>query len=442
MALKVCSWHKICDAEWIPNCQANDIWNVIIKKNKYRKLVYDDDIDLTLCWEYFDRRYKCYCLEPKHDGTIEGYLYNFNNFQFSFRELDCSAEKNKIFTMKKDKESSFRCSDLVYVSDISGFALLKFSFNELRVHYYDFEQLFSSSIKIQISNDATEEVKLCCMSIWIIKNMNGESYKRYLIDMINIKNEREWYLIRSNTCVPICLSRVLSSIMLVADDITNELNYEEDNVNFSPCKALIIDYDNLMLYERNERNFIDFDKPKLCETENLAVYGIFKSTIILSPVDSSVDPEVCYFLSYNEMMQITFFKKIDFTVSIHDEIGIYWAYGLAIIPHVGKMFLITSAYSILVLDLRTFEVGQVLEYKLPYSPRGVFKWSKDDKMLNAVCHNDHPDQRQYLKYALYRGQTLKELTLNAVAENFSTEKIHTSNLPQSLVREILAGKMY
>ena len=186
--------------------------------------------------------------------------------------------------------------------------------------------------------------------------------------MINIKNEREWYHIRSNTCVLICLSRVLSSIMLVADDITNKLDYEEDNVNFSTCKALIIDYDNLMLYERNERNFIDFDKPKLFETENLAVHGIFKSTIILSPVDSFVDPEVCYFLSYNERMQVTFFKKIDFIVSIHDEIGIYWAYGLAIIPHVGKMFLITSAYSILVLDLRTFEVSQVLEYKLPYSP--------------------------------------------------------------------------
>ena len=54
-----------------------------------------------------------------------------------------------------------------------------------------------------------------------------------------------------------------------------------------------------MLYERNDINFIEFDKPKLCETENLAVYGIFKSTVILSPVDSSVDPEVCYFLSYN-----------------------------------------------------------------------------------------------------------------------------------------------
>lgn len=197
-----------------------------------------------------------------------------------------------------------------------------------------------------------------------------------------------------------------------------------------------------MLYERNDINFIEFDKPKLCETENLAVYGIFKSTVILSPVDSSVDPEVCYFLSYNERMQPTFFKRIDFTVSIHNEIGIYWACGVTIIPHVGKMFLITSAYSILVLDLRTFEINQVLEYTLPYSLRGVFRWSKDDKMLNAVCHDDHPDQRQYLKFALYRGQTLKELALVAVAEYFSIEKIKSCNLPQSLVREILAGKMY
>ena len=71
--------------------------------------------------------------------------------------------------------------------------------------------------------------------------MNEGSYKGYLVDMISIKNEREWYHIRSNTCVPICLERVFSSIMLVADDITNELDYEEDNVNFSTSKALILD---------------------------------------------------------------------------------------------------------------------------------------------------------------------------------------------------------
>ena len=49
MTLKVSSWNKTCDTVYIPSCQANDIWNVIIKKNKYRKLVYDDQIDLGLC---------------------------------------------------------------------------------------------------------------------------------------------------------------------------------------------------------------------------------------------------------------------------------------------------------------------------------------------------------------------------------------------------------
>ena len=78
--------------------------------------------------------------------------------------------------MKKDKEYNMACKELDYVSDICGFALLKLSFTELRVHYYDFEQLFSSSTKIQISNNAVGEIKLCCSSIWIINNMYNDSY--------------------------------------------------------------------------------------------------------------------------------------------------------------------------------------------------------------------------------------------------------------------------
>ena len=125
-----------------------------------------------------------------------------------------------------------------------------------------------------------------------------------------------------------------------------------------------------------------------------------------------------------------------------DEIGIYWGYSVAIIPHIGKMFLITSSNSILVFDVKTFQVSQVLEYTLPYSPGGIFKWSKQDRMLNVVCGSSHPDQRWYLKYALYGGQTLKQLALNAVVEVFSIEKIQASNLPHSLFREIMTRKMY
>ena len=64
--------------------------------------------------------------------------------------------------------------------------------------------------------------------------------------------------------------------MFVADDITNELDYEEDSLNFSSFKVLLIDHDNLVPYKRNDRNVIDFDKPKGCETDNLVVCGIFK----------------------------------------------------------------------------------------------------------------------------------------------------------------------
>ena len=458
MTLKVSSWNKTCDTEWIPSWQANDIWNdVVIEKN--RKLVFDDGLDLGLCWEYFDRAYKCYCLEPKYNGTREDYIFNLNKFQFSFRELDNSTEENRIFTMKKDKECSFHfnkldlaeenrlfilkkdkeCSvhfnKLDYVSDIHGFALLKLGFNEIRVHYYDSERLFSISMKIQISNNAIGEIKLCCGSIWIT---NAMYYGSCLIDMISIKNEKEWYHVRTNTCDTIFLSRVFSSTMLVADDGSHETG---SCLLFSLCKALLIDHDNLVPYEKNNRNFIDFDKPKVCETDSLVVCGIFKSTIILSEL---VDIEVWYFLSYNEKMKISFFKRIDFTIFMKGEKDLYYNdNSFKIIPLIGKMFLKTMSSSILVFDMGTFEVTQVLECTMPYSPIDIFKWSKQDKMLNVVCMNCcYPHQICYLKHALYGGKNLKELALNVVVEHFSLKKIQTSNIRHSLFREIMTRKMY
>ena len=120
-------------------------------------------------------------------------------------------------------------------------------------------------------------------------------------------------------------------------------------------------------------------------------------------------------------MQVSFFKRIDFSISIKNEICIYSGHAVAIIPHFGEMFLITSLKSIFVLDIITFQVSQVLEYTLPYSPGGNFKWSKQDRMLNVVCSDSNPHQHWYLKYALYGCQTLIELVLNVVVEDFSIE---------------------
>ena len=59
----------------------------------------------------------------------------------------------------------------------------------------------------------------------------------------------------------ISLRRAFSSIIVVADGIKNELDYEEDSLNFSLCKVSLTDQDNLVLYEGNIKNFIDFNKP-------------------------------------------------------------------------------------------------------------------------------------------------------------------------------------
>ena len=71
------------------------------------------------------------------------------------------------------------------------------------------------------------------------------------------------------------------------------------------------------------------------------------------------------------------------------------------------MFLITLANSIFVIDFRTLQGSQILEYSLYYLPTESFKWSKYDRMLNVVYCDGHADQQHwYLKYALSSGQTL------------------------------------
>ena len=64
--------------------------------------------------------------------------------------------------------------------------------------------------------------------------------------------------------------------MLLADDFIDNIHGETDRVyvpaSFSSCKALYINHDNLIISERNERNFTEFHKPKYLERENLLVF--------------------------------------------------------------------------------------------------------------------------------------------------------------------------
>lgn len=81
---------------------------------------------------------------------------------------------------------------------------------------------------------------------------------------------------------------------------------------------------------------------------------------------------------------------------------------------------------------------QILECTLDKVTR--IKWSQYEKVVNFIC--DGPDSHCLSKYVVSCGNTLKDLALNVVADNFSTEKIQAANLPQSLVHKILSQNKY
>ena len=212
--------------------------------------------------------------------------------------------------MKKINDCFIMNSGLYYVSDNNGFALLYLNTVEIKVYCYDFEKTFSINIKVQIPGYSNRKTKLCCRSIWIVTKTFRETQKSCLIDVINIKNKREWH------------------------HMTQEMTQE-----------------------------------------------------------------------------------------------------------ISKMFVRASATIAFVINMRTFQVSQILEYRSSFSAGMCFKWSEQNRMLNIKVNLEYqisrPNQYFYLKHVLYNGLTLKSLTLNALTETFSLENIQSSNLPLSLVQEIL-----
>ena len=419
--------------ELIPVCQARDILNGYIHRKKYQKLRYDDDIDLRLCWEYLDSNCRCYCLELKFNGTIENDLHNLFKFQLSFNELTSSEDGKKIFTLKSDKLGcTASYGKVYYVSDASGFAMILFSGANLRVCYYDFEQNFTCHVKILSPDVSSKDFQLSCKSIWIVSYISGEGC---VIDVINIKNEKEWYHVRSKCNSAIDLSKVFSDIMFLG---SNSKDYFGDGRNiFSSCKALYIDHCNLIPQETNEKSFIEFYKPKELEKEDIVIGGIFKTTIIVTPKTHS---KFCYSLTYNERLDLKVCKRVDlsgyFDTKIRD-IGM-----LNFLPQIGKMLVYVSATYIVVIDLKMFRITQILE-----RPDGLFdidiRWSKNERLLNMVCGTGKRLNEFFLlKYVLYNRHSLKELALNTVLDNFSLEEIEAFNLPQFLVREIMTRKIH
>ena len=146
MAVKINSWVKNAKKKLIPTCRANYMLNVKIEDEKYHKINTLKYSDVQLCWNYFDRNYKCYFLEPKYDGTKENYIFNLHNLQFSFRELNNSAETKEFFTIQKSAIRSIENPGFCYVSDQIGFALLHLKDEELKF----ITMIFNSSSLVQL----------------------------------------------------------------------------------------------------------------------------------------------------------------------------------------------------------------------------------------------------------------------------------------------------
>ena len=77
---------------------------------------------------------------------------------------------------------------------------------------------------------------------------------------------------------------------------------------------------------------------------------------------------------------------------------------------------------------------------MPYEPTEIcFMWSKDERILN-ILWKKVPGRCFLSKYVLYKGESLKDITLASVAENFNIEEIQGFNLPQSLAQEVINRK--
>ena len=439
MALKVSSWVK----DEIPICRESV--NLEFESKELESLVDLVDSILNPCFEYIDKDYECYCLKSKAGNTLQNHFFNLFNFRFSFRTSNSLGEEKKIFRMKKNKNfiPNFYYG-LRYLSDVSGFSLILFKKSgKLRVCYYDFEEKFSTNIEIVIpvydpKDYIPRHIKLCSRSIWILTYMFGMVSS---IDVISIKNEKEWYHVRNNGSYDyVGLPNVLSAVML-------PVNY--CSKRFYDCKSLCLDHDELIPFKLNEKNLVEFYKPKELEHVDIDVLGIFNTTIVLIP---KADSNFLYFLVYDKRMQFKVFKKIDISYFCDDGMKISLEPEVLLqgfIPEILKLLVPISTEMTVIIDVEKAQVTQILvNYGLnKKEPMGKYyslpkyaKWSKDEEMLNLFYKNDY-GKTTLLKYVLYNWKSLKDLALYNVVSFVNMEKILAFNLPQSLFREIMARKM-
>ena len=77
--------------------------------------------------------------------------------------------------------------------------------------------------------------------------------------------------------------------------------------------------------------------------------------------------------------------------------------------------------------------------------RGVhfeFEISRDSKEIESIYEYDDEAQYSLCRFSLYKGLSLKQVTMDIIANILSCQVIEAMNLPKSLMSGILNRKVY
>lgn len=431
MTLKVSSWVTSAHGGKIPVCQARSIFGERDQTKSYVTLAYKYAIELELCWSYFAQGYQCFCLQPQFDDSLENNVFHIYNFQFSFIELEDFEGQSKVFTGRKRNTCTLYYEHYNCLSDSYGFALLYLSLQDLELYYYDFENKYTTYVKIPFILKFGTAVKLVNRTIWILTyNMTVQGCTSD-INAICIKNENEWYHANSASYSTINLTNIESNCMLVDD------NVKQPNKLFD-WKVLYINTDDLVPNETNKRKFTELQKPNQVKELDLELIGLYKTTLVLT---SKISPNSCYFLKYKKM-RLTSFQKIDLGGYFEDDNIFpnkreYFQFH----PEAERMLvkIDLSKFLMVVINLRTFCVTQILELSVNIDVNFISVYSRERKEIVIMDDDKEPVIH---KFTLSHGLTLKEQAMNTIAKYLSSDEIEAINLPPYLVREILLRKMY
>ena len=425
MALQIYQWEKLISGKSVPVFRPAEVFLGEDKQVKDRETRIPGLENLKSCWQYFVKKYKCCFVESK--------FYH----QFEFKKFTNYKEKvSGTFSLRNDEMSGITSHGLYYVSGSYGFAILHVDVcNKVKIYYCDIQTESTKYAEISFKyKKFSNQIKLFKNVIWITRRKNAYC----AIEAVVIKDQA-WYHINSEISHPLHLEVVFSTDRFIG-------GIDGPYPLFSSCKMLYIDCDHLKPNKKIQAEFREFEKPNLLGNEkNLKVVSVFNETVI---VTDKLTSSYFLFISYKGF-QIKLSRKIDASSSFH--LRFLWSHrgALHFLPGVARMAVTTDKNFVIIIDLRNFQVSQILTFKERFLLL-EFKYSKYDRALYLDGADMDIDEDIHdlnagdcmLKFGIWQGMSLQELCVNVIVNYFSVSEIKSFRLPQFLIEEILTVKLY